>query len=71
MLNYLLIAFTMLYGGFVAGLKAGLIYNTFPMMDGQWIPDDVGFYNVLYVGFFVGFYELFGYYYHILADWYP
>ena len=52
MLNYLLIAFTMLYGGFVAGLKAGLIYNTFPMMDGQWIPDDVGFYKPWYLNFF-------------------
>ena len=26
-------------GAFVAGLKAGLIYNTFPLMDGQVIPD--------------------------------
>ena len=25
-------------GGFVAGARAGFIYNTFPMMDGQWIP---------------------------------
>ena len=30
--------FTMLSGGFVAGLKAGLVYNTFPLMDGKWIP---------------------------------
>lgn len=26
-------------GAFVAGLNAGLIYNTFPLMDGQLIPD--------------------------------
>ncbi len=26
-------------GGFVAGLKAGRAYNTWPTMDGQWIPD--------------------------------
>jgi cytochrome c oxidase assembly protein subunit 15 len=26
-------------GGFVAGLKAGLVYNTFPLMDGKIIPD--------------------------------
>lgn len=26
-------------GAFVAGLNAGLIYNTFPLMDGQMIPD--------------------------------
>ena len=26
-------------GGFVAGLDAGLSHNTFPLMDGKWIPD--------------------------------
>ncbi|MCC7260596.1 MAG: COX15/CtaA family protein [Alphaproteobacteria bacterium] len=26
-------------GGFVAGLDAGLIYNTYPTMNSQWIPD--------------------------------
>jgi heme a synthase len=30
---------TILSGGFVAGLKAGYAYNTFPLMGGQWIPD--------------------------------
>ena len=30
---------TMLSGGFVAGLDAGKTYNTFPLMDGKWIPD--------------------------------
>ena len=29
---------TMLSGGFVAGLKAGFVYNTFPLMVGKWIP---------------------------------
>lgn len=29
---------TILSGGFVAGLKAGHAYNTFPLMDGHWIP---------------------------------
>lgn len=29
---------TVLSGGFVAGLKAGFIYNTFPLMDGRLIP---------------------------------
>lgn len=33
-----LITVTVLAGGFVAGLKAGLIYNTFPLMDGALIP---------------------------------
>lgn len=30
---------TILSGGFVAGLKAGYAYNTFPLMGGQLIPD--------------------------------
>ena len=30
---------TMLAGGFVAGLKAGLTYNTYPLMDGRLIPE--------------------------------
>ncbi len=29
---------TMLAGGFVAGIRAGFTYNTFPLMDGQWVP---------------------------------
>jgi cytochrome c oxidase assembly protein subunit 15 len=29
-------------GGFVAGLKAGFSYNTFPLMAGQWIPSNIG-----------------------------
>jgi cytochrome c oxidase assembly protein subunit 15 len=27
-------------GAFVAGLKAGFIYNTWPTMNGQWVPSD-------------------------------
>lgn len=33
-----LVAITIIAGGFVAGLKAGLTYNTFPLMDGHLIP---------------------------------
>lgn len=33
-----LIITTVISGGFVAGLKAGKIYNTFPMMGENWIP---------------------------------
>ena len=33
-----LVALTIVAGGFVAGLNAGLIYNTFPLMDGSLIP---------------------------------
>lgn len=32
---------TVLSGGFVAGLHAGLIYNTFPSMGGHWLPPDL------------------------------
>jgi len=33
-----LVALTIGAGGFVAGLNAGLIYNTFPLMDGAFVP---------------------------------
>lgn len=33
-----LVLVQLLYGAFVAGLHAGRIANTFPTMDGQWIP---------------------------------
>ncbi len=36
------IALTMLAGGFVAGLRAGLTYNSFPFMDGQLVPISYG-----------------------------
>jgi len=41
-----LLAFTGLVivsGGFVAGLKAGFAFNTFPLMNGQWIPENIGY----------------------------
>jgi cytochrome c oxidase assembly protein subunit 15 len=34
-----LVAVTIVAGGFVAGLHAGLTYNTFPLMDGRVVPD--------------------------------
>jgi len=33
-----LVVLTLLAGGFVAGLHAGLTYNTFPLMDGEIVP---------------------------------
>lgn len=33
-----LVSVTIVSGGFVAGLKAGKIYNTFPMMGDYWLP---------------------------------
>ena len=32
------VALTIVAGGFVAGLRAGLTYNSFPLMDGSWVP---------------------------------
>ncbi len=37
-----LVALTIAAGGFVAGLKAGLTYNTFPLMDGHLVPEGYG-----------------------------
>ncbi len=34
-----LIGLTIVAGGFVAGLKAGFTYNTFPLMDGHLVPE--------------------------------
>ncbi|CAK9794942.1 Cytochrome c oxidase assembly protein COX15 homolog [Anthophora plagiata] len=36
-----LVFLTALSGAFVAGMDAGLIYNTFPKMANRWIPDDI------------------------------
>ncbi len=34
-----LIFFTLLAGGFVAGTRAGYAFNTFPLMNGHWVPE--------------------------------
>ncbi len=36
-----LVTIQIIFGVFVAGLNAGLIYNTFPLMDGQIVPEDL------------------------------
>ncbi|MCK6453515.1 MAG: COX15/CtaA family protein [Alphaproteobacteria bacterium] len=38
----ILVTLTFLAGGFVAGLDAGLLYNTFPLMEGRIVPPDYG-----------------------------
>jgi len=35
-----LVFVTALSGGFVAGLDGGLVYNSFPTMNGNWVPED-------------------------------
>ncbi|MBF0562365.1 MAG: COX15/CtaA family protein [Alphaproteobacteria bacterium] len=47
-----LVFLTMMSGGFVAGLKAGLGYNTFPLMNGEFIPDGVMAMTPVLVNFF-------------------
>ena len=37
-----LVLITIVSGGFVAGLRAGLIFNTFPLMGGNLIPEGLG-----------------------------
>jgi len=34
-----MVSLTIVAGGFVAGLHAGLVYNSFPLMDGHLVPD--------------------------------
>ncbi len=46
-----LIGLTIIYGAYVAGLKAGLIYNTFPLMEGQWLPNEWNFYHPVWTNF--------------------
>jgi cytochrome c oxidase assembly protein subunit 15 len=38
---FILVVIQIIYGAFVAGLKAGRIYNTWPKMGEQWIPESV------------------------------
>lgn len=45
------ILLTITYGGFVAGLKAGLIYNTYPLMGGQFLPSEWSFMSPLLINF--------------------
>lgn len=47
-----LIFTTVLVGGFVAGLKAGFAYNTFPLMDGHFIPNGFFALQPWYINFF-------------------
>lgn len=50
-LGGLLLVITILYGAFVAGLKAGLIYNTYPLMEGSFIPSEWNFLQPVYLNF--------------------
>jgi cytochrome c oxidase assembly protein subunit 15 len=39
-------------GALVAGLKAGLTYNTWPLMDGRWVPQGLGTLSPWWANFF-------------------
>ena len=41
-----------LSGGLVAGIRAGLVYNTFPLMNGYWIPPQLLQLDPWYLNFF-------------------
>jgi len=47
-----LIVIQITFGAFVAGLNAGLIYNTFPLMDGQIVPEDLFFLQPIWLNIF-------------------
>ena len=40
---FLLLILQIVYGAFVAGTKAGMIHNTWPTMDGAWVPESIGY----------------------------
>ena len=49
-LIFLLIVFLIIqiiWGAFTSGLNAGLLYQTWPLMNGQFIADDVSLFNIL------------------------
>lgn len=48
----LMVVVTIMSGGFVAGLKAGLIFNTFPLMNGEWIPPGLSSLSPFYLNLF-------------------
>jgi len=47
-----LVLLTVMAGGMVAGLRAGFAYNTFPLMDGHFIPDGYAMLHPFYRNFF-------------------
>lgn len=43
---------TMTWGAFVAGLDAGMVYNTFPKMDAHWVPPEMMAHRPVWKSFF-------------------
>lgn len=40
---FILLTIQIIYGAFVAGSKAGLVYNTWPKMYDEWVPEALGY----------------------------
>jgi cytochrome c oxidase assembly protein subunit 15 len=49
---FLLVFVMALSGAFVAGIRAGLAYNTFPLMNGEWLPAGMFVIEPWYLNFF-------------------
>jgi cytochrome c oxidase assembly protein subunit 15 len=47
-----LVFLMILLGGLVAGIRAGFSYNTFPLMNGHWIPPEIFMLQPWYLNFF-------------------
>ena len=50
-ISALFMTLTIIYGGFVAGLKAGKIYNTYPLMEGRFLPAEWNFMSPVMLNF--------------------
>jgi len=48
----ILIVFQIIYGAFTAGIRAGYLYNTFPLMGLKWIPDEIFQMSPAWINFF-------------------
>jgi len=48
----LLLFYMIVSGGFVAGIRAGKAYNSFPLMNGQVVPDEIFLLDPWYLNFF-------------------
>jgi cytochrome c oxidase assembly protein subunit 15 len=47
-----IVAYMVVSGGFVAGIRAGLAYNTFPLMNGHVLPPEMFLLDPWYLNFF-------------------
>ena len=52
-INILLFLYTiqLIYGAFIAGTKAGMLWNTYPLIEGKFIPDGLLAINPIYMNF--------------------